>query len=116
MQSKFLNDIRAVTFVKDKMHEFFGNNMELLSENVYLQHHGWFMLKFIYKPENYLISFEAELNGFDLCIDNPEGQSISLNRQWGYRGDMTRECMEYAIAILSIALEKGIDFSNKGHI
>lgn len=116
MQLKFLNDIRAVAFVKNKMFEFFGNSMELISEDVDLHHHGWFLLKFIYKPKNYIVSFEAELNAFDLCIDAPDGQSISLNCQRGYSGDMTRECMEHAIAVLSIALEEGIDFSRKGFI
>lgn len=116
MQSEYLrenlcNDIRAVAFVKDKINEYFGDDMMLFSENVYLQHHGWFMLKFIYKPKNYLISFESEFGIFCIYIESVEGGSTSLNQiTRPFENSMISGKIENAIWLLRRRLRKEIEF------
>lgn len=108
---KLSNDIRAVAFVKDKMNEYFGNDMTLFSENVDLKHHGWFMLKFIYKPKNYLISFESEFGIFCIYIESVEGGFTSLNQiTRPFENDMISGKIEHAIWLLERRLRKKIDF------
>lgn len=110
LDNTYLSNDKGISFIKNEMQKKFGVNIDLMAENINLNHHGWFLLQYLYKPKNHTITFESEFNSFDISIANDEGGYISLMRLSDCNTSLITENVKIAIEELNEVLQQEISF------
>lgn len=106
----YLSNDKGISFIKAEIQKCFGEKIDFELENIDLNHHGWFVLQYLYVPKNYVITFESEFNGFDINIFNEDGGYISLMRLSNCNKNLTSENVKTAINKLHTVLKQEISF------
>lgn len=106
----YLGGEKGILFIKEEFYNCFGNDIKPEEEKVQLEHHGWFLLKYVYLPKGYIISFEAELNSFNIRILNEDGGFIALTYLVKYENDLKGVNVRYAINKLKEVIEAELSF------
>lgn len=112
LDDSYLIGEKGISFAKEEFNDCFVNDIKLEEEKVQLEHHGWFLLKYVYLPKRFIISFEAEFNSFNIRIVNEDGGFIALNSLIKYENDLKSVNVRYAINKLKEVLKSELNFYN----
>ena len=100
----------ALSHAKKEIHRQFGDEMVLEEEKSAWEHHGWFILRYQYIPEPYMIHFEGEFNSFNIRITKEDGAYIALKQLIDYNNNFTERNLCDSIEKLKDVLKTEIAF------
>ena len=110
LDKSYLLGNKGISVIKNAMKNNFGNDIELINEELDLKRHGWFAIKYEYFPQKYLILFEGEFNTFNIRIVNRDGGFIALKQLTDYKNNLLEEDIMCTINKMKVRLESPINF------
>ena len=99
-----------VSFVKEEMLRYFKSEIELIKEDIDLNHHGWFLVDYHYMPKDYTVRFEGEFHYFNVRIMRNDGGFIDLKQLADYDNALRKKAVREAAGKLKDVLQDDISF------
>lgn len=96
---------KGVEYTKKIFFNQFLDSIELISEKMKFEHHGWFVIELLYLPKQYNIKFEHDLGVFSIRIEDSDGGFISLGRIFKHNNELNKDNIIEAIRYLGNFLE-----------
>lgn len=97
-------------FFIHQMANVFGDTMELIETENKSSFHGWFFIKFLYRPTKVYILIESEYGLFTVRLEEEDGSFSFLKRIKSFDNQVSVKNIENAICILKETIDRPITF------
>lgn len=111
LKSRYLLGEAGYLFMKESIQQCFCEDIILKNESTSFNHHGWYLLEYIYIPRQYLIVIEVEFNSYSVRIQEQEGEFVYLNQLVKFNNETKASDIMKMLKKLKKILEKSINFT-----